>query len=72
MRNFFIGIAHGLLFLIFIGTGIVTMSFTTRAQENKVKEPEIIGVIYWLDAANNSLVQLDRQTYQPKRRARSR
>jgi hypothetical protein len=32
------------------------------AQERRLPEPENIGVVYWLDTLNGSLVPLERQT----------
>jgi hypothetical protein len=61
MRNFFIGKTKRWLFLLFIGISVVALSFEARAQENKVPEPETIGVMYWLDQVNDALVPLDRE-----------
>lgn len=36
------------------------------AQEIKVVEPQIIGVVYYFDSANNKLVDLERQTAKVK------
>jgi hypothetical protein len=66
MRHFSKGIVQGLLLLLFIGGAIVTLSFIVTAQENKVPEPETIGVLFWRDPANNALVPLDRETISVK------
>jgi hypothetical protein len=65
MRHFSKVIIPGLLFLLFMG-GIVTLSPAAGAQENKVVEPETIGIIFWRDPATNALVPLDRETISVK------
>jgi len=66
MKNCSVGITRGLLFLLFIGASIVTLSVIARAQENKVPEPETIGILFWRDPATNALVPLDRETISVK------
>jgi hypothetical protein len=62
MRNFFMRSTRQMLLLFFIGVCVLPFPTTAHVQETKVVEPETIGVIYWRDPANNTLVPLDRQT----------
>lgn len=55
------GTTLGFLFLLFIVAGIVTVAPAARTQENKVTEPETIGVLFWRDPTTNALVPLDRE-----------
>ena len=63
MKKLSTGMIAGLLFLLVNATSLATLPL---AQENKVPEPETIGVLFWHDAANNALVPLDRETISVK------
>lgn len=61
VRTFSLGTTCGLLFLFFIGASLGTLSPAARMQDNRVPEPETIGVLFWRDPGTNALVPLDRE-----------
>ena len=63
MRRFFITTCFVVIVIL---ANSAAMTIWTAAQENKVPEPETIGVLFYRDPATNNLVPLDRETISVK------
>src|SRR5205085_6639769 len=58
-----------LLATILLGAISLSLSVTAaKSQERKLPEPESIGVCYFLDSVNNSLLPMERQLANSKKR----
>src|ERR1700730_3407696 len=63
-RRYFVPLTAMLL----VATGLSFYALTATSQERKRPEPESIGVFYFLDSVNNSLLPMERQVAVSKKR----
>jgi hypothetical protein len=69
MKQLHVKSYFGLLTVVLFGSIALSLcAITAISQERKLPEPESIGVFYYLDAVNESLLPLDRQVAVGKKR----